>query len=274
MEVQQSVEAIAGQQAVSEPEAKARRAVAPWLAWSMWALSLTFIIATLVLTNQNDPVGFANNILSVLLQVTALTLYATVGALIASRHRENPIGWIFCVAALLVAFGVFCEDYAQYSLITRPGSLPGGLTMAWLSGWTRNIGFFLIFTFLVLLFPNGKLPSRRWRVVARIAAGVIVMEAVLDAFRPAPLPFVPTVNNPLGIEAARGIYDYYDIWTLFVLATIIICILSVIARFRHAKGQERQQIKWFAYAAVLAIVQFAVGVVINFGADRPARRHA
>jgi hypothetical protein len=255
------VEVIAAPKDEEELQHSGSRAA--WLAWSIWALSVTLIVATMVLAYQNDPVGFENNLAAAILDVTALTLYATVGALIASRHRENPIGWIFCVAALLVAFGVFAEDYAQYALVTRPGSLPGGVAMAWLTAWPRNIGFVLIFTFLLLLFPNGKLPSRRWRAVAWLAVGMIVIGAMIDAFKPGPLSFVPSVNNPLGIEAAAGIFAFNDVWNLIVLAIIIACILSVIARFRHAKGQERQQLKWFAYAAVLAIVQFAAGIIIT-----------
>ncbi len=238
---------------------------APWLAWSAWALTVAFIVVTLVLAYRNDPVYLANNLLPSLLDAVVLFMYATVGALIASRHRENPIGWIFCVAALLVSFGVFAEDYAQYALITEPGSLPGGLVMAWLTAWPRNIGFFLMFTFLPLLFPNGRLPSRRWRVVAWLAVATIVSGAVLNAFMPGPLSFLPTIDNPLGNQSVIAFFEIFDfVWTPVALITILMCTVSVILRFRSAKGQERQQIKWFAYAAALAIVQFALTIVIAF----------
>jgi GAF domain-containing protein len=267
MDLQQPiVEVIAAQQATDEAEAKPWIVrAAPWLVWSMWALSVTLVIITLILAYQNDPADFEANLLSAILHAIALFLYATVGALIVSRHADNPIGWIFGMAALLVVLGVFAEEYAQYTLITVPGSLPGGILMAWLTAWPRNIGFFLMFTFLMLLFPNGRLLSRRWRMVAWLAGSVIVLGAVLNAFKPGPLGFVPGVNNPLGMENAAGVFELYEIiWGPVALVAITLCLTSVIVRFRRAGGHERQQLKWFAYAAALGIVQFAVSLALAF----------
>ncbi|HSH60216.1 MAG TPA: hypothetical protein VK988_11360, partial [Acidimicrobiales bacterium] len=96
--------------------------------------------------------------------------YPAVGALIARRHPRNAVGWLFIVIGFTQALVAFAFEYATYALDVRPGSLPFGVAMAWLSDWMWFPGYALILTFLLLLFPNGRLPSRRWRPVAGLAA--------------------------------------------------------------------------------------------------------
>src|SRR5205814_8724045 len=176
---QSTAEAAAGQEisgheiveaeAGGEGEARPRRGaagIAPRLAWTLWALSMALFALSLILSYLSDPALLKAQLLENALGLPALFAFATVGALIASRRPENPIGWIFCAAAFLVALALFAEEYARYALLARPGSLPAGLAMAWLAGWLLDVGFLLMFTFLLLLFPNGQLPSRRWRPVA------------------------------------------------------------------------------------------------------------
>jgi hypothetical protein len=259
--VEATSEATSGEQTAGEVEAEAELevqagvpSIARWLAWSTWVLSMALTAISLVLEYINDPSSFMSDLLVNVVGTPVLIAYATVGALIASRHPGNPIGWIFCAAALLVAFPIFAQYYAPYALFTMPGSLPGGLEMAWLAGWPRDIGFLLMFTFLLLLFPNGRLPSRRWRAVGWLVGIGIALVALMDAIRPGPLLQTPKVNNPLGIQGITGAVDL--VRGIIVLATVAACVVSVIVRFRQAKGDERQQIKWFAYAAVLLLAQF------------------
>ena len=92
--------------------------------------------------------------------------FSVVGALIASHRPENPIGWLFCAAALFYGIEIAGEEYAIYALFTNPGSLPLGAELAWLTEWIWAPGFGIILVFLPLLFPDGHPPSRRWRGVA------------------------------------------------------------------------------------------------------------
>src|SRR5258706_6472077 len=141
-----------------------------WLAWFTWGLYLVIAIVTLLLQMKNAPSELLNDIFNALV----LLAFATVGALIASRRPQNPIGWIFCISTLLWALGVFMLEYAVYALMTVPGSLPAGALMGVFGGWARGMGWFLMLTFLLLFFPNGHLPSSRWRPLARLIVGLLV----------------------------------------------------------------------------------------------------
>jgi uncharacterized membrane protein YhaH (DUF805 family) len=109
---------------------------------------------------------------------SAILAFSVVGALIAPRRPDNPIGWILCGVGLSFALGSLAGEYSTYSLITEPGSLPGGNFMAWLGTWIWPPGIILVFTYLLLLFPDGRLPSRRWRPVAWLAAVALVMTVI------------------------------------------------------------------------------------------------
>ena len=125
-----------------------------------------------------------------------------VGALVASRRPTNPIGWLFVAGALGLALDFFTSGYANYALFVKPGSLPGGAWMAWVSVWVENL-FIALPALLLLLFPDGRLPSRRWRLgvwllVIGVAAGV-----VSSAFKTGILRDDLPIDNPLGIKAVE-----------------------------------------------------------------------
>ena len=140
---------------------------AAWLAWSVWGLSVVLVAIRLALQYVNDPSSFLGNLFKVL-----SLAFATVGALVASRRPENPIGWIFGAGAFLLALSDFAEQYAIYALVTKPGVLSGGMVMGWIRLWASTLGFYLIFTFTLLLFPSGRLLSQRWRPVMWFAVGI------------------------------------------------------------------------------------------------------
>ncbi len=135
-----------------------------WFAWFTWALYLVIATITLLFKMKNAPSELPSEYFSALV----LLAFATVGALIASRRPQNPIGWIFCISTLLWALGVLMLEYAVYALISVPGSLPAGALMGVLGGWARGMGWFPLLTFLLLLFPNGRLLSSRWRPLATL----------------------------------------------------------------------------------------------------------
>ena len=238
-----------------------------WLAWFTWVLYLVIAIVTLLLQIKNAP----SELLSDIFNALVLLAFATVGALIASRRPENPIGWIFCISTLLWALGNVLQEYTTYALITVPGSLPAGALMGIIGHWIGGIGWFLMLTFLLLLFPDGHLPSTRWRFLAWLIAVLLTVYSITFLLSPYPYansaidPRLVAVRNPMGIMVANDLFDQLggDI-PLLLFPLILACIVSVFLRFRRARGVERQQLKWFTYGMTLSTLMLIVIIILVF----------
>jgi signal transduction histidine kinase len=186
--------------------------------------------------------------------------FPTVGALIASRLPTNPIGWIFCGVGLLYAMQRFALVYADYALVEN-FALPGGEYVAWFSSWVVLAALTLA-VFLMLLFPDGRLLSRRWRIVAWAAIFGAALSALGIAFMPGQLLLNHNyVENPFGVVGVIGGFTTYEFFTVSIvlgetllLTSNLAALFSLILRLRRARGDERQQLKWFLYAAVPATV--------------------
>jgi hypothetical protein len=205
---------------------------------------------------ENDIAPFTVNL------VVAALAFSTVGVLVASRRGENPIGWLLLCAGILYATELFAGNYSVYTLATDPGSLPGASVAAWLTAWVWISGGSLVL-FIFLFFPDGKLPSSRWRPVAWLVLVNAALSVAPFAFAPAPLEGFyagSPVTNPVGIQGSERLLDLGESVTIVLLIPISISlILAFIVRFRRAHGEERQQIKWVAYG--VAVFAFAVIVV-------------
>src|SRR5919199_5484466 len=244
------------------------RRTASWIAWSMCALSLALTALSLLLLNLNlshlnayiyDP--WLDNTL------TAIS-YAPVGALIASRHPVNPVGWLLCLYGLVISSSYFCAEYAIYALLAQPDSLPAGEAMAWIVSWILPILNGLQ-VFYILLFPTGRLPSRRWRWLGWLTVAFVVVGVSLAAFSSgALLGILGPIQNPLGVEGFSNIYYKAVLFTMTSLLTLA-AALAVFIRLRRAIGVERQQIKWFAYAAVAYISAGILAYIIPRVIDTP-----
>lgn len=178
----------------------------------------------------------------------AFLAFCTVGALIATSQPTNAIGWIFCALAFVVV-GAFAEQYALYALVTRPGALPAPKLVLALN-WLANATFGSIFSFTMLLFPTGKLPSPRWRPVAWFAAGSIALLTIGYALAVGPVSDrAPGLNNPFGLAAFPNLHNWVSaLEAPLLLSCFLASVLSLVVRYRQTHAVEQQQIKWFVFA--------------------------
>jgi len=191
---------------------------------------------------------------------------AFVGAVVASRRPQNPVGWFFVVSAATAAVGEATLRYAVYGLVIAPGSLPLARAMAWPQAWMWVVSIVLILFFLPLYFPNGRLLSPRWRPALWLAVSLSVVASVYFALLPGEVSDVEGVTNPLGIESLRLVVRVTDIVITVLLLVVVLCsVASLVVRFRRSRGEERQQMKWLAYAAaaMFAVLLFVIPLPDN-----------
>src|SRR5215211_6577661 len=236
---------------------------AAWLAWSVCAFSVALTLLYVLLNVLTPRIPMRELFLGyAVFETIGLLLYPTVGALVASRRPQNPIGWIFCGIGFLSAAQSFAVSYGDYSLVVWHGALAGVKTMAWLSSWISDPVSLIGAALLCLLFPNGRLLSSLWRPVMWMALGAGTTLFVVYAFIPGPLYTFPSITNPVGIGGAVG--DILGMLQPIGLVVLQIAFLasavSLILRLLRARGIERQQLKWFVYAATLA----TIGAVVSY----------
>jgi hypothetical protein len=219
------------------------------LAWSLWALWLGLSVAAVRWSPPGDPGG--SEYVVGLLGVG----YATVGALVAHHRARNPVGWLMLLTAL--AFAV--EGSGEAFAVTGPAAVSG--VVGWTAAWVWFAWVLLIGVFLPLVFPDGRLVSRRWLPVVWLGLLSLVMAVLSVALRPGRLDLaVPTkLRDPFAVrgvpasvfvalETAAG-----ALVTVVVVATAV----SLVVRFRRSAGAERQQLKWFAFPGVVTLVGFS-----------------
>ncbi len=227
------------------------------LAWSMCALSLaltalSLYLLVLNLSHPDVPIHpyWAINIL-------IAVGFSPVGAVIVPRlSPKNPIGWLFCVTGLCFGLIHFSAQYSRYALLAAPGSLPAGdvaagiLSLVWVPAAGLNV-------FLLLLFPDGRLPSRRWRWFFWLSLLLILVGTISQAFASGTVADAGGLYNPLGVE---GLPNAFKLFQTLLFTLMFISAASLFVRRLRARGVERQQLKWFTYSATLAIS----GVILTF----------
>jgi hypothetical protein len=224
------------------------RPFASRLAWSLWALNI--VVGALLLAFSPQPGDLSSAFAGVLFIVG----FATPGALLASRRPENPIGWLMCASALAFTVGGVAVEYSDYAFREHREDLPAVALAAWVGTFVWIIGVGPAATFLLLLFPNGKLPSPRWRAVAGLAGAGLALTVVSLALNPGRIEDT-RVSNPLGIPGGEAILNAVGAAGAISLAIgVVASVTSLIMRFRGAQREERQQLKWIAYAAPLMVL--------------------
>jgi hypothetical protein len=197
--------------------------------------------------------------------VAAYTVFFVVGLLILRSQPGHRIGLLLVTGAMGMYFYGFVSSYALYSYRFAGASLPLTSLAVWFTAWAWAIYVWPIMVGLPLLFPNGQLPSPRWRPFLWAAVAFMGVICAYYAFAPGPVAMLEPVTNPFGVPALgrlpispEDLENWY--WPVPVLA-----ILSLLLRFRHARGEERAQIKWFLYAAVFLLLWGIYGTLVSAG---------
>jgi signal transduction histidine kinase len=238
------------------------------IAWSIGFLSIALILAGLAfiyvnrhatLPEASDSWGFAT-----VLDVLVTLAVPVIGLVIASRRRDNAIGWLFLAAGFALGVGTFSRAYALRALEVDPGSLPAGRLLGWLSGWVWAIPI-CVLPILFLLFPTGHVPSRRWRPVAWFEGTLLVFVAGTSML-------LASVNwaRPFAIESDIRESAFGSVamvlFLIFIFTLPVAFVLSFVAlarRFARSRGDERLQLKWVVTAAGLVGVIFIAALFID-----------
>ena len=242
-----------------------RRRASFWLAWALGVLSVAMFVAgfvfALLTLNVADPVArTSTGGIDGLLIFLPFLAFPIVGALVASKSPENPIGWICLTAGLFWMFIVVSDPLTAYSL-ARTGSAPGPVMFDALTLWSWALPLGLLGTFMVMLFPDGRLPSRRWRPLAFLSGVCDLAHERVPDLEPGPLPHRGGVRNPLGIEGQPWVQSVGSACILLLALCILASALSLIWRYRHSDMEARQQIKWLAFAASFVGVTYLSALI-------------
>jgi len=232
----------------------------------LWILRLILGVRTGSLTDQP---GWIQDVIFGVGMIAFSTLILWVGWAIVSRQPRNTIGWLLMLIPILGIFGFVVGDYATMAFVTDPGSLPFGRAAAWFDRWLI-VPVLAIFIPLFLLFPDGRLPSRRWRPVLWLVIVAPVVTIVSFAVTPGPMTGAfsdlehVTVINPLGIDALSApIGAISQIAGFATLAGAFLAGAAIIVRYRGAAAEVRQQIRWLAFVGAAFLIELLVGIVFS-----------
>jgi hypothetical protein len=240
---------------------------AAWLSWALVALSVALIVGGFSLSqavstaDSGLQVGGETDDSSVVTDLVTLLVFSAVGAIIASRQPRNAIGWIFCGVGVTLGLNSFAGDYADFWLASGFGNAGLGESAAWLSSWAWSLLLYVPTSAVLLLFPDGRLPSPRWRPVAwGVALGAAGGVAGL-ALKAGPLTDFPQISNPYGV-AGPVVEIVGVVGTIVAAGSMVASAVSLIVRLRRTRGEQRQQLKWLAYWGVVAVAALGVGALV------------
>ena len=237
-----------------------RRPWTTWLAWGLWVLMLVLAAAQWVVRTAWHAVPNDTSTSGTIAFTAAMIAFGTVGVLVVTHVPANPLGWMFLAIALLVAGLIgLTGQYAYEGLVQEPGSLPGALLAAWVYRWLWLPSVALILL-VPILYPTGRAPGRRWRVVLNGLIGLVTVITIVIMFYPGPLDdgTPPLPDNPVGIGALGSVPGGDALIGISFFLLVASSALSMIVRFRRSRGDERQQMKWMTFAAVF----LAAGVIV------------
>ena len=237
-----------------------RARTAQWVAGGVAVGSIALIaggVALAYVDRHAVPADVTNWSFPAVFQDMVDVAVPVLGFILASRRPANRMGWLFLAAGLALSMATIAGPYAQHALRVAPESLPAGRAAAWLDNWIFVVPS-LMLAFLLMLFPDGRLRSRRWRPAAWFVVGVytsVGLVLIVRATRFWAHPFRPFTD---------GLYPWVQAAILILLpVTYVISVAAVVVRFARSSGEERLQLKWFAAAALLLVAATIPTIATN-----------
>ena len=229
-----------------------------WSTWAVLGLVLAESAGAVFLATRGAAPGSAATATATLLFVLTT---ATVGALIGLRRPGHRIGWLLRLAAFSFATGALIVTYVEVAFFVQPGSLPVGPPLVILGDWIFGLGFGISATYLLLLFPTGRLPSPRWRPVSWLAGISLIMMLLGVLLGTSAFEGLP-IDNPLAMDSSHPVLLLFEGGGFYLLfMTMLASVASLVVRYRSSVGEERQQLKWVAFGVVILGVGVAASVL-------------
>ena len=237
---------------------------APALAWGIWLVGALILAAVLLLGAAPGSTALGELNLFVVVLLGMVVVYPTVGAAIAARRPDHYAGWMLLVAGVAFAFVVLCIAIASMGQPPSGTILPFAEEAAWIAAWAFEPVIAAFAIFFLLLFPDGRLPDRRWRPVAIFAAASLLAYAVGTALDPASVVTdYPWLSNPFAVssEWANAMRLLWLLGNAGITLALVLAGASLVVRYRRAGTTERLQIKWVAYVGVGMAVVFPIAAL-------------
>ena len=231
------------------------------LAWGLCGLAVVMLGVGVAIEEATGAPSDGSLVEDILL-FAAFISFPLLGALVASRQPRNAVAWIFIAVGVGIGFLVTGQEYAHYGLVLD-NEAPGAAVGAWLEQWLWLPSVGVIPTFGLLLFPNGKLPSPRWRWLARITGVVLLIITVGSMLEEELKGAGYSLANPIGISGLDDVESTWGPIFLVFAACALLCMASIIVRFRRSRGDERQQLKLVTFAASFMVVTIFVSDLLD-----------
>jgi len=234
--------------------------------WAIWITTLVLVVVTFRFAAIND--SFSEDPFFLSVAIVMIVGYVTIGTVIVTRTERNPIGWLLIAIGIGFLIGGLTDEYLRYAFPRGKAEEPLTLFAGWLTNWVFVWVIFPI-PWILLLFPDGKLPSPRWRpvAIAMFAVQVFVFIGLLLSPGPIDVDFEgPIPDNPTGVEALKPILEpLLTIGGFLLLALGFATVGALILRYRRSRGEGRQQMRWFVVAVALGTVLLIGAIVTGWG---------
>ncbi len=228
------------------------------LAWGLWSLDIA-VLTTLLVTGDVDV---DDGVWGTAGAILFIVVFATTGAMVASRVPANPIGWLLCLAALAFTIGGVCVAISEQAVRTGQDGFQVAAA-AWVGTFVWMLGVGPAATFVLLLFPDGRLPSRRWRPVGWLAATALVLICFGVALAPGRIEDT-AVSNPVGIPGAGPFLEVVaGVGLGLILLSILASCASLVVRYRRSAVEQRQQLKWLAWSLPVVLAWLIASIVVG-----------